>query len=488
MDLFSKGIFQSKQLRLVFITVSLGYILLSIAVNIWVYFHTLQIQESNSLMRLIGIANSLSLQINGDAHQAILQAYPQKDAIQHSEQDSAYAAIHSSLKANFVANMLKTPVYTIVWDTTKNVYEFGITSADIPYFRHPYHSYPAILLQKNVESAGIPMYRDEFGTWLSAFATIKNSKGEKVALIMVDEKFDQFVTNSQAIIWKNLWYLLGGFLIFAVFFLKILETILHRELKDKAALHLSYEENRKISQKLEESLTKLKNLDDFRKEMIANVSHDLRTPLASVMGYLETVIQQAQYLDETQKQKYLNVAFQEAKRLNRLVRELFELSKLEAGQIQLDLQPLYMPELVQDLVQKYQIQTQARHIHLTTNFQSELRHTLADIGWIDRVLQNLLDNALKYTFDGGFITLSVLEIGNYTSVKVCNSGIPPAQHHLPFIFDRYFKSSSSRLNSKRDATGLGLAIVKKVIELHKGTVKAEVNNEITTLRFAIPTY
>jgi two-component system heavy metal sensor histidine kinase CusS len=106
----------------------------------------------------------------------------------------------------------------------------------------------------------------------------------------------------------------------------------------------------------------------------------------------------------------------------------------------------------------------------------------ADIYWIDRVLQNLLGNALKYVNDNGLIKFTIFQEDQRLTIKVCNSGIPIAPEHLPFVFDRYFKATTGN----NDSTGLGLAITKKIVELHDGRIWAEVEEDITTFRISLP--
>lgn len=164
--------------------------------------------------------------------------------------------------------------------------------------------------------------------------------------------------------------------------------------------------------------------------------------------------------------------------------DLFDLSKLESGQIQIEPEPFHIAELAQDVLQKYQLQTEAKHIKLLTDFSAHLPLAFADLRWIDRVLQNLMDNALRYAHEGGFVMFSIFEQDDALQFKVCNSGDPIPAAHLDRVFDRYFKSS----NRKKDSTGLGLTVVKKVMELHGQRVWAESNDAVTTFRFTLSTY
>ncbi len=471
------------QLRRVMTTVLVAFLLLVAYFLITGYLKTLAESERASLMRLNGIAYTLAMQIDGDAHERLMMRHRAKDGIVTAQQDTDYWAIHQVLQRNVKANMLNTPMYTIVLDGA-NICYFGVTSAETPYFRHPYHSAPALLMEKHAEGAMIPRYRDEFGTWLSAFAAVRNSRGQVVALVQADQKFDDFLAQALADVWRNLLVglLAGGF--FLLLLVRILQPILRKERQTKEALSAAYLENQRINAQLQQSLEQVTAIDLFRREMVANLSHDLRTPMASILGYLETVIQKKDQLSDPERERFLQVALSEANRLNRLVAELFELSKLESGQIQIQSEPFNIAELAQDTLQKYQLQAEAKHVKLLTDFSENLPLVHADLRWIDRVLQNLMDNALRYVHDGGFVMCTIFEQENILHLKVCNSGDPIPEAHLDRVFDRYFKSS----NRKKDSTGLGLTIVKKIAELHGQRVWAESNDMVTTFRFTLPVY
>ena len=471
------------RLRRVMTTVLIAFLLLIGYFLTRNYFSYLSEAEKASLMRLNGIAYTLAMQIDGDAHQRLMAHYPIKDAIETSKMDSDYFHIHQLLQRICEANMLNTPIYTIILDSTNTCF-FGVTSAETPYFRHPYHSAPALLMEKHAEGAMIPRYEDEFGTWLSAFAAVRNSKGKVVALVQVDQKIDEFLELAKSNVYKNLLVSSLACAFFLVLLVRIIQPILRKERIDKEALETAYIENKRINEQLQISLEQVTALDLFRKEMIGNLSHDLRTPMASILGYLETVLQKISQLSEQEQVKFLNVAFSESKRLNRLVTDLFDLSKLESGQIQIELEPFNIAELAQDTLQKYQMQSESKQVKFLTDFSENLPLVIADVRWIDRVLQNLMDNALRYVHEGGFVMFTIFEKSGKLHFKVCNNGEPIPEAHLSRVFDRYFKS----FNRKKDSTGLGLTIIKKVIELHGESVWAESDGEVTTFRFTLPLY
>ena len=456
------------RLKQVLATVIIGFLVLMIYFVVWSYRQQISQAENTTLMRLQGITNSLAIQIDGDAHQHLFMQYLKKNDITANNQDSIYGQINRILAKNYEANMLHTPIYTIVYDTLSSNYVFGINSTDKPYFRHPYNSAPKAIMEKHYEGAMIPEYEDENGTWLSAFQAIKNDKGKVVALVQADEKFDEFIIKARASAWRNILISAFFFIVLMVVLIRILQPILKREQEDKIALAAA---NKQITQ-----------LDTFRKEMIANISHDLRTPMASILGYSEILIHKKSQLTDSEQIKYLNVIVSEANRLNRMVGELFDLSKLEAGEIKLDKEKFNITELAQDTLYKYSLAAKEKNVRLVTHFQENLPLVEADIRWIDCVLQNLMDNAIKFVNEDGWVKFTVFTEQNLLYFKVCNSGETIDPEHIPFIFDRYFKANSTR----KDSTGLGLAIVKKIIDLHEGEIKCDIEGGYTTFKFSLP--
>ncbi len=455
------------QVKRIIPTVVIGFLVLLTYFLIFSYRNALAEAENTTLMRLGGIVNSMALQIDGDAHQHLTMHYLQKDEILTTQQDSVYLKIHKVLKSNYEANMLHTPIYTIIFDSLSSKYVFGITSSEKPYFRHAYNSAPKELMEKHYGGAMIPMYKDEFGAWLSAFAAIKNKKGQVVGLVQADEKFDDFIQRARQNVFKNLFLSLLFFGAFLVILIRILQPIIRKEQEDKALIAAAN--------------VQIKQLDNFRKEMIANISHDLRTPMSSILGYSEILLQKKAQLSDNEQDKYLNVIMKEAKRLNKMISELFDLSKLEAGEIILSKEQLNIQELAQDILYKYNLAAQEKKVTLLTEFENNLPLITADIRWIDRVLQNLMDNALKFVNEGGFVQFTIFTKDNLLHFKVCNSGECIDEAAIPYIFDRYFKANTTR----KDSTGLGLAIVKKIIDLHEGNIICECNGNITTFKFSL---
>ena len=476
------NIWKNRRLRQILLLVGGSIVILWLLIVVLFYNFTVSQHEQSTLMRLAGIANSLALQIDGDVHEEIFETHKAKDDIKKNDQDSVYLSLHKLLKSNHESNMLKSPVYTISMSESGMFYEFGITSDTIPYFRHPYNTYHASLNDHFKTGGMIPAYEDEFGMWLSAFAPIKNSQGRIVAVVMIDEKLDVFLKSVRFAMLKALFISLAILGVMIALLLWQMRKILTREQKDKNTIEESSNEISRMNAELSIANEKLSSLDQFRKEMISNISHDLRTPMASIIGFLDLIRNNKSTLSDDDKNKYIDVAYSETNRLNRLVSDLFELSKLESGQIKIDSEPFNIYELVSDIIQKYQLKIKTKHIDLNFEIHENLGLAYGDIKYIDRVFQNLLDNAVRYVNEGGYIKIWILDaIGDF-KVKICNSGDLIPQEDLDVIFDRYYTNEKS--DSAR--SGLGLAIAKSICTLHGCTIKAESNEFVNSFWFTVP--
>jgi signal transduction histidine kinase len=222
----------------------------------------------------------------------------------------------------------------------------------------------------------------------------------------------------------------------------------------------------------------------LRRELIANVSHDLRTPLASIQGYLETVLMKETNLTAEERRNYLEVIFSNTERLSKLIQELFELSKLEAKQTQPHLEPFSLVELTSDLLQKFTPIAEKKGVKLLTRLPERVSPVCADIGLIDRALQNLLDNAIAYTNRNGEVRIILEEHAGRVRVTVEDTGIGIDPADLPYVFDRFYQA---RTKGKTGGAGLGLAIVKKIVEAHGEEIAVESRvNEGTRFTFELP--
>ena len=196
-----------------------------------------------------------------------------------------------------------------------------------------------------------------------------------------------------------------------------------------------------------------------------SIGHDLRTPLSAMQGYIETLIIKSETMSPEERDKYLRIARKHTVRLGTLIGDLFELSKLDSASVTPNLEAFSLPELVQDIAQEFQLESERKDISLSIDTQSDAAYTMGDIGLIQRVLENLVRNAIRFTPAGGAVTISIAERPEVLKVAVSDNGpgIPDAD--IPRIFDRFYRSMNGE-EARSDSSGLGLAIVKRILDLH----------------------
>jgi signal transduction histidine kinase len=242
----------------------------------------------------------------------------------------------------------------------------------------------------------------------------------------------------------------------------------------------------RMADTLVDNMKEIQKTDRLRRELVANVSHDLRSPIASIQGYLETIQMKGDSINKEELNDYLETVINNTRNLNRLIDDLFELSKLDAEEITPNLENISMAELVQDVVQQFKPLAERHDIQLNVEFP-EIPNTLikADIGLLNRALTNLIDNAIQHTSEGGKVTIRSIQKGKDIVLEVSDTGNGIPEADLPFIFDRFYQADKSR--SDKHGAGLGLAIAQKIFHLHgaKVFVNSE-ENRGTTFRIAIP--
>ena len=243
-----------------------------------------------------------------------------------------------------------------------------------------------------------------------------------------------------------------------------------------------------MANRIMEQMAKLRETDALRRELVANVSHDLRTPLASLQGYLETLTLKDAELSKEEKRNHLEVAMKHAIHLSKLVGDLFELSKLEANEVKPQLEPFALQELVQDVIHKFELKARQYGVLLTQQLEKEPPYVYGDIGLIERVLDNLLDNALRHTSRGGSVTVVLTPHENTVSLEVIDTGCGIAPQDMPYIFDRFYAKTESHQEGSK-GTGLGLAIARHIVELHGSVIRARSKlNRGTIFSFDLPVH
>lgn len=224
------------------------------------------------------------------------------------------------------------------------------------------------------------------------------------------------------------------------------------------------------SQGYEEEISQLKELEKYRKEYIGNISHELKTPLFAILGYVSTLIDGGIDDDEINT-KYLIKSEKNINRLISIVKELEVINQLESGEIKLDKTKFNIKELVDDTIESLELKAAEKNIRIYygKNYDQAI-YTFADKNQIQKLITNLIGNAIKYGFNNtGKVKISFFDMDNKILIEVTDNGPGINKEDLPRIFERFYRTDKAR-SREQGGTGLGLAIVKHIIEAHKQTI------------------
>jgi signal transduction histidine kinase len=228
--------------------------------------------------------------------------------------------------------------------------------------------------------------------------------------------------------------------------------------------------------------SEMEGLERLRRELVANVSHELKTPLSALQAHLENLLDGVQQPNPA----LLEVMLQQSERLSRLVDELLDLSRLESGDVPLELGPISLAPLVDRVAGEIEVARPGRSVRIRNEVPSDLPSVEADLERIHQVLFNLLDNAHRFTPAGGVVTVRAVRDDGSCEVSVHDTGPGIPKEHLPLVFERFYRVDPSR--SREDGgTGIGLAIARSVVEAHGGRIWAESEaSGGSTFRFVLP--
>ncbi|NMS91909.1 GHKL domain-containing protein [Clostridioides difficile] len=257
-------------------------------------------------------------------------------------------------------------------------------------------------------------------------------------------------------------------------------------LKDKEADNID-----ELAHKINSIIHQLRNItveerqaQQTKTDLITNVSHDLRTPLTSIMGYLG-LIEEGKYKDEVQMMYYVNIAYEKSKNLNVLINDLFELTKMQNNTTRLNKTEINLVELLSQIVSQFEIYFKQEFMVSRVNFNEDKLIVKADPNKLVRVFENLMTNAMKYGKDGLYVDIVTEKKEDMAVVKVINYGEPIPVLDLPNIFDRFYRVEKSR-NRNAGGSGLGLAITKNIVNLHGGEITVSSNKHQTVFEVQLP--
>ncbi len=451
-----------------------GYLVVCTYFTLWTYHRQIDFSEQSALVRLEGIVKAMASQIDGDAHHDLVNRYDTKDAILFYSQDKDYNQIHQVLKLNSKANSLKSPAYTMIFNSKSNHFEFIATSSDVPYYRHTYDSFNPILKDKYTEGGVIPQYTDRLGVWLSAFAPLHDSQGRTTGIVMADIDFTQFICQAQAAAFKNLLISLCIILPVILFLFISLRRLVFREAKLNKELEKAYQTNITIGEKLEKSNRELT-------EFAFIASHDLKAPIRSILSFAQLFERRNKAKFDDTDREYFNYIKSNAKQSAQLIEDLLNYSKID-----------------KDLGAPSEVDINKCLIIVEMNMQSLIREKNALIcsenlpilrghgSLITQLFQNFINNGIKYNESTQpIITISAQQNaqGEYI-YAISDNGIGIAPENQDKVFGMF-----QRLHSQTDydGTGIGLSFCTRIVETYGGKIWLESTfGKSTTFYFTLP--
>lgn len=240
----------------------------------------------------------------------------------------------------------------------------------------------------------------------------------------------------------------------------------------------------KIIQQIQEAVAEERHIEQTKTELITNVSHDLRTPLTSMIGYLG-LVEQDQYRDEIELRHYTGIAYDKALSLEHLINELFEYTRLQDGRLTLHKTPLNITEMLGELVIQNQLHFDKNNVICREDIPPKQMYVLGEGEKLVRVFDNLMMNAINYGKDGKFIDITAYEENDYIKISVTNYGSPIHKIDIPHLFERFYRTEKSRA-THTGGSGLGLAIAKSIITHHDGTIDVQSTFNQTSFIVQLP--
>ncbi|WP_068619028.1 sensor histidine kinase [Paenibacillus tuaregi] len=239
----------------------------------------------------------------------------------------------------------------------------------------------------------------------------------------------------------------------------------------------------RMMERLRISLEEERRAEQTKNELITNVSHDLRTPLTTITGYLG-LIDQDRYRDEVELRYYNNMAYEESLRLKQLLEDLFEYTRLRNREMTLNKTRINLVEMLHQITAQFQWQFNESGMEARLSFESPQMIVIADGDKLRRVYENLISNAIRYGNDGIYLDIKGRIEGGEAVIDVINYGEPIPDADLPRVFERFYRVEKSR-DKNTGGSGIGLAIAKHIVDLHHGTIRVESDEERTVFTVRI---
>lgn len=256
------------------------------------------------------------------------------------------------------------------------------------------------------------------------------------------------------------------------------------EIKNDDEFALIAERLNKMSEEIRVLMENERKTEHMKNDLITNVAHDLRTPLTSILGYLELARKESPALDEDTRRKYIAIAYDKSKRLEKLIEDLFSYTKFYSGEVALSLSEIDMVKLMEQMIEEFYPSFQEAELEYEFTSNDNSAVVMADGDLMARAFANLISNAVKYGCDGKSIRVKLVKSPGNVSISIINYGEVIPEQDLSHIFDRFYRVENSR-SRETGGSGLGLGIAKSIIEMHHGTIQVSSGFEGTVFEVVL---
>lgn len=407
-------------------------------------------------------------------------------------------------QSNITEFMFQNMIDNVSYNTQSAIMVFDsngriITVSGASYGRYSYEKADSRVTQRVLKGDNIvstDMFRDENGERILTVGSALKYNGEIFGGVVFNQRVPEIKKVYRHILERSVVFIFVAMLFASVLFYFISKKITTPIEKISAAVnefskgnletrveYSSDNELGELAENINRMASSLQNLEKLRRGFISDVSHELRTPMTTISGFVEGILDGT--IPEENRNEYLKVVLSESKRLSRLVTNLLQISRMESGENTPNKIVFDINELMRLSLLKFEMMITSKNIEVDLNLDEEKVHVFADKDSITQVLINLINNAVKFTPDGGKIVLDVKTLRGKAFVSIVNTGHGIEPEKLEYIWDRFYKADTSR-SADRSGVGLGLYIVKRILAFHGEDINVQsVVDDFTRFTFTL---
>lgn len=499
----------------IYLAVVGGLILLSGYFIAFSYFNEKAVAKKATLFKLQAAVNEAVSYIDPEIHQQLQQQFRSKNAIRSTEQNELYQQLHDQLDEVAIDNQLNSPIYTLVYNKEKDLFEFIVTSAETPYFRHTFTNYPKELMNVPLSGAMVDVYEDENGKWLSAAKPIINAKGEQIGIIQADESYAVFLAELRRELFFNLIISLAVIVPIAIALRRFIQYRLNREHKIRGMLIQQNNEireqkeeleqqsqwisdynnrlekarftiekknkelsaiNEDLDRKVKQRTAELEKSTEELSQFLYRSSHDILGPLASIQGLYNLAYKD---LKDSKGKIYIEKIGDSALKLREIIKGINLVYELKIRSVRKE--SIHVNELINSILASLEQSITFHQIQVEKNYSEHQAYT--DPYFLRIVLEECIKNAIQYRtlHEVPVIKICILKKGYDLEIRITDNGQGIQKGQESNIFGMFRKA-----NEQATGTGLGLYLAELCTKELQGSIKVEPEEKGTTVVVKIP--